>query len=785
MTKGRIRRTLSYFNLPLHRNGLALIFSLAATSGLGLFYWALAARKYSAEIVGINAAMISAMMLLGSISQLGLVNFLNRFLPKAGRAANVYILGAYLASVLAALFISVIYVFGIDLWSPTLGFLRTDYWSFAFFVVATMLWCVFALQDGVLIGLRRAAWVPVENIIFALVKIGLLLLMASLLVDNGIFISWTAPLILLVVLINLLIFRKLLPKHREETAAQAEVIEFPQIVRFVGGDYFSSLVWMLTINLMPIIVLEIAGATANAYFYLPWMITYSLYLVSQSMGMSLTTEAARDPELLDEYSFRSLLQGSALVIPAVLLVTIAAPLILRLFGDIYAAEGSTLLRLLALSALPNVVNRIYVSIARVQRRVKDIVLVLSSICGIVLVITFASLGRLGLPGVGWAWLIGQTTVAVYLLSTRFRRMLVSRVNRTNFSRIYSLLRNIKLKRRAQRAQQAMDKVIPKIFEVLPERHGLISETGWQICDVFPSLSKMIVTSLGQEQSNPEIVLYLAQSKSAKEEMQVELDFTQKLFDDPRLLAWSTLLPVFLGNGEIQGKDYWLFSHIKGASGDQVVKHADNPEIVIVAAIRAIRELHAKTAAISPVNEDHLESWVIAPIRSIKHSVLKYYHYGAARILDNLAAELGEELLDQEMAVSWIHGDYWPGNIFINKDGKEVTGIVDWEQARTRDLPFLDLVNFFLSSRRLISNYELGIIIVELLREDSWQPVEQQLWDEHARVLGGKQPSLRTALLIFWLRHVSDNLARTNDASFNPVWVVNNYLPMMNELRRKN
>lgn len=91
---------------------------------------------------------------------------------------------------------------------------------------------------------------------------------------------------LLLVPVNWFIFRQLVPKHIQATEAQSEPLQIGTIARYVGGDYLGSLVWTATTRLLPILVLERAGATASAYFSIAWTIAYSLYLVSRNMGMS-------------------------------------------------------------------------------------------------------------------------------------------------------------------------------------------------------------------------------------------------------------------------------------------------------------------------------------------------------------------------------------------------------------------------------------------------------------------------------------------------------------------
>lgn len=409
-------------SVPLYRNGLALVMSLMTTSGLGIVYWALAARNYSPEAVGINSAIISAMGLLANASQFGLVNFLTRFLPRAGKRTPYLILYSYVFSVSIGLLVSIVFVVGINIWSPSLYVLRKPV-MFVGFVLATVFWCVFALQDGVLTGIRQTTWVPIENTFYALAKIGLLVLFSKVFIDFGIYYSWVAPVFLITVVINIILFRTFVPKHREETESSAERYTIPQIIRFVGGDYLSTIVWMATTNLMPLIIIERMGPEINAYFYFPWMITYSLYMVSRNLGMSLTVEAAKDQSRLAEYARRSLSQSAVLLVPIVLVTVVGAHWILEIFGHNYSVEGEALLRLLALSALPYMIISLYVSIARVQQKVFRIVITLSVLCLLAVGLTLFWVDRLGLAGIGWAWLLSQTFVACMLLATGLKALL--------------------------------------------------------------------------------------------------------------------------------------------------------------------------------------------------------------------------------------------------------------------------------------------------------------------------------------------------------------------------
>jgi O-antigen/teichoic acid export membrane protein len=165
-------------------------------------------------------------------------------------------------------------------------------------------------------------------------------------------------------------------------------------------------------------VTQTVGAKANAYFFLAWQIAYMLHLLSSNMGSSLIVEASSAQHKLNEYSRKILLQLALLVGSAVLVVLVGAPLILRIFGQDYASQGSSLLRLLALAAIPNIVTSLFVSISRVQRRMSRVILTLGALCALVLSLSSVLLRRFGIEGAGMAWLASQVIVSSAILITQ-------------------------------------------------------------------------------------------------------------------------------------------------------------------------------------------------------------------------------------------------------------------------------------------------------------------------------------------------------------------------------
>ncbi|MCL4487211.1 MAG: hypothetical protein M1570_03660 [Chloroflexi bacterium] len=410
-------RVVEHLRAPLFRNGYALAASSAVTSVIGVAYWILATHFYSAEVVGINSAIISMMMFLGGLAQLNLITSHIRFIPNAGRSAARFIAITYLVALLVAILISLVYLRNIRIFTPALSFLFENKALAVTFVLATMGWTIFVLQDSALTGLRYATWVPVENAVFALAKIVLMILWSLSIPQLGLFFSWLFGLAITLLPTNYFIFGHLAPTQAKASGDLSADFQAKHIIRYSGGDFLGALFWLASTTLLPVMVTQLVSAQANAYFFLAWQIAYMLFLISSNMGSSLIVEASTNQSKLREYSRRVGLQLALMVGSAVLVIEVGAPLILQIFGQDYATEGSGLLRLLALAAIPNIVTSLFVSICRVQRRIGRLIVTLGALCILVLSMSTVLLPRYGIEGAGIAWLVGEVVVAGAILTT--------------------------------------------------------------------------------------------------------------------------------------------------------------------------------------------------------------------------------------------------------------------------------------------------------------------------------------------------------------------------------
>ncbi len=416
-----VAKALEHVRTPLYRNAYAWMFSTGLSSGLGIVYWLVAARLYPDEVVGVNAALVNSMMFLASVSLLDLMSAMVRFIPNAGQNTRRLVLSAYgaslgMATLVGALLFIAVAAFGAERWNA-LNLFPFDVRLGLWFVLSMGIWCVFTLQDSVLTGLRDAVWVPVENTIYAIAKLILLVILAKVTPQYGIYISWMLPVAVLILPMNWLIFRRVIPRHVQEAAAHEKPFQLREIVRYIIGNYVGWLFSLSSTRLLPVLVAFWAGASANAYFNLAWQIANSLKLIFTHMIMSLTVEGARSEEDFGTRIVQFLRTLLLLAAPAVLVGVVGSPLVLRLSGSNYVESGSAVLRLMLIAVIPAMITLVYIGVARVKRRVGGIALVQGILSALVLVLSYVLIPRAGIAGVGLALLISETLVAAGILIT--------------------------------------------------------------------------------------------------------------------------------------------------------------------------------------------------------------------------------------------------------------------------------------------------------------------------------------------------------------------------------
>jgi O-antigen/teichoic acid export membrane protein len=258
----------------------------------------------------------------------------------------------------------------------------------------------------------------VENVVFAVLKIGLLVVAAWLGLISGIALGTVAATLLVVVVVVSYLAHAL---RTQAVPAQhaTQPVTGRDLAGFIGVDYAGNVAWQTAVFGLPLIVIAIAGPEGAAVYGVSWQITYALYLVASAMGKSMVAHSAAGDSAAIQRARRGMdRKAMTLVLPASVVVAIGSYFILSVFGSRYADGGAIVLALLALSAIPNVVTNSALWEARV-RRLRAVQFGLpAAISAVVIVATIILVPAVGIVGVGWAWLSAQSVAAAVILLHR-------------------------------------------------------------------------------------------------------------------------------------------------------------------------------------------------------------------------------------------------------------------------------------------------------------------------------------------------------------------------------
>jgi O-antigen/teichoic acid export membrane protein len=163
---------------------------------------------------------------------------------------------------------------------------------------------------------------------------------------------------------------------------------------------------------LPLLVVMRLGVALNAYFYITWMVGAVFFMVSPSVATAVFAEGVRAGADLRKAVAKALLVSVVLLAPAIIVMIIGGKLVLGLFGASYAAAGYGLLILLAISALPDAVSNVAISIFRVTEQLTYSTLLNLGILVTTLVGAWFLMPPLGIAGVGVAWIGAQTLGAI-------------------------------------------------------------------------------------------------------------------------------------------------------------------------------------------------------------------------------------------------------------------------------------------------------------------------------------------------------------------------------------
>ena len=769
----------SALRTPLLLNGYALIASAGLTSILGLVFWGTAARLYTPEQVGLGAALISTMLTLGNISQLNLSNLLHRYLPSAGQNARRLVLVAYALAGTAAAVFSALAMFFISHLVAELSFLREEPLSGVAFVVATVAWTLFALQDSVLAGLRKATVVPLENTLFSVSKLLLLVLFAgSSLVGSGLYAAWVLPLPLLLALINWLIFFRFLPRHG--VGGQTAGFDRRALARFFGWDYAGTLASMAAMGIAPLVVLHYGDASDLAVYYISWEIAYGVYLISRSMGISLLTEVALDRVKLHRLAVDALIYTTAPLAGVVAVTLVGAPLLLALLGAQYADASPAILQLLALSCLPWSVVTLMLAVARATGRTPAVAIAQIATLAIVLGLGTPLVIAHGAVGMAEAWLVAHCVVACGLLADLSLRLgptgrldLVLRVL-SSLARLWGNVTSHVRPPAPLEASIARFCAATGLAPVDPRTvHEFRRESDVRT-GVFQTTGEKAERFIFKSSVSPEGCGALARHIAGSHTLAAHADLKNLDFGFSQIVT-SESSPGATSLAERA----W-----PGEDGRTFLASSKRHFPALTRALEGIGAMHALSAVTRPIDDGWLHRWIDADADAVSGArSLLMDEAGRTQALTTFRDRQRRFWTGRSLPLGFGHGDFGPGNLLFDagEDAMDLrlTAIIDWEALSSDAPPGLDAMFLLLTARALRSGEELGFVIRQMLEDPTLSQDEERALAplrasaDEAYGAFTDPATIRALCGLAWWRHVATNLTKSASFAEKALWVAIN------------
>jgi O-antigen/teichoic acid export membrane protein/transposase len=332
-------------NDQLYRGSFLLLMNTAALSVLGFVFWTFAARTYPAAAVGAFSGVTAGVSLLAAVAALGLPNTMIRQLSNTENQRELVMVAATAISAVGG----VLCLLTVLLLGPLLPASLHLQQRGGMVLLVTALVVFAALGSAVdagLVAARAAHAVLIKNVAGNTAKIAALFLLAAL-GSAGLLLAYGTGMALALVLGGLALARRV-------AGGGIRLKSFRVVQRHLSmtaSNYLATVMGILPTTVVPLEVLAVRGPAQTARFAIAFMLTGFLNFIPATTAQVLFAEVSRGGMPLGKQLRKALRGVYSLLLPASLLLMVAAPLILQAFGGAYAAQAAGPLRVLALSAL--------------------------------------------------------------------------------------------------------------------------------------------------------------------------------------------------------------------------------------------------------------------------------------------------------------------------------------------------------------------------------------------------------------------------------------------------
>lgn len=416
-----LRRLMPESARAIITNSMSMAGTTLVTAALGAAFWWVAAREFPREAVGVAGAAVSAMTLIATVATMGLNTLLMGELPGRPGRPGPFITAALVATATAGTLLGLLLAVILPLISPELQPLSADVGAALLFAAGVALAAMGLVFDQALIGLLQGNLQLWRNTLFASSKLLALVLVAVLLtirssmtlygiwaLGNMISLGWIAA--------------REMRLQRGWRGFAPDLSTLRGIHKSAAGHQVFNLALKTPMLALPIIVVALLSAKANASFYIAFMIAGFVYMIPIAFATVLYAVGSGDARTRAgkfRLSFGITVSTS---VAATVIIFAGASIMLGIFGSRYAHEAAWALRVLALTSFPLIVKNHFVAIARVTGRIRATAPYVW--LATMLELTLAAEGARvdGITGLSIGWTIALSVEALLMGRTVYRTL---------------------------------------------------------------------------------------------------------------------------------------------------------------------------------------------------------------------------------------------------------------------------------------------------------------------------------------------------------------------------
>lgn len=408
----RIPDALGMHSLLLTNAGAVAMGSFA-TSALGFIYWWVAARNFTPEAVGLAAAAVSTMTLIGMIGELGLGTLLMGESLQSRREAPGLISASLFTAVILSTALGACFLGSAPWLFGSLGSWDTSLDSAVLFVAGCAIMSFAMVLDQALIGSLRGAQQMSRSVLFSALKLAMLVaaaVAASVTEEATILATWVFGQLAAIVL-----FAGWLVSRGQPVWHRPEIGLLRGRVGKVLGHHFLNSVSQAPGFILPGLVTVVLSPQVNAAFYAALALINVACSLPAALATVLFAIGSSDPASFPDRLRFSLRLSGVISLLAAIGFFLFSDLFLRLFNPAYASIAGTSLQLMGFVVFAVVIKFHFITLQRLTNRMGRASVLLGIGAAFELGMAYAGAQWNGLSGLTLAWLLANYIQAALML----------------------------------------------------------------------------------------------------------------------------------------------------------------------------------------------------------------------------------------------------------------------------------------------------------------------------------------------------------------------------------